>query len=1447
MCIKKLLKSIAFLAIICVFVLSATSCQKEPVSDPWESKPAGTEEDAQDGDNDDAVQEDISKIKYNTLKLDPSTKKFTFNEWTGKLAEDIDGNTVQQTHIVSVNELPFRTSEALIYQSVEDARIGAMDYDYSRSDYYKLLTGEGNKWQLAVYENVKDAQSAGVYGEFFKNDYDMSAAPKYEGDDKVGSYENVYYGGFKEVTLPASWQTQGFDFPIYSNTEFPWNSFKNGKVTLPEAPTETNPVGFYRTTFTVDESWLESGRSVYINFGGVESCYYFWVNGYEVGYSEDSYDASEFDITPYLNTDGSENTLAVMVFRWCDGSYFENQDFMRLAGIFRDVYITSAPSVKIYDYTVTTTLDDSYKNATLDLSVDLLNSSDTKLDTTFSVDVKLFDADGNNIFDSEPLSESFSNGIESGESDTVSLSRELKAPRLWSDEDPYLYTLVVTLYDADGNYYGSMAQPLGIREIKFTATQQSYENPNYDTVLINGKEILLKGVNRHDNSGETGKYISHELYEKDLTIMKELNINAIRTAHYPNDKYLYYLADKYGLFVVAEANVESHFGVNGDQTDMYFNEVITSRIDSMVEREKNRTSAIIWSLGNESAQAPIFPTVIKDLRAKDPTRMIHFESYGSGGGVDMGSNMYPEVSAVYDRGRVGNHIPWLLCEYSHAMGNAVGNLYEYWEPIRKYDNLIGGFIWDFVDQTVYTQIPDGTADALGTGYYHAYGGCWNDYINSGDFCQNGIVAPDRVLQPEAYEVREVYKSVWFSADEGQLADKKVSIYNEFKYTNLDKFDISYELRCDGKAVDSGKLDVSCEPYETVTVSVPYNMPQLSDGSEYALVFSVKLKEDTTWQKAGFEISRGHIDIPADVKDAAIDRDEMSSVSFAQSDNGITVNGDKFTLIFDEKGLLSSYVYNGTELLGGKIAPTYYRAQTSNDGGTSAKNWFNVSLGELMDLSVSSADDGKSVNVSAVYALNNGGANVQAFEYTVYGTGEVTVKSGLYMDGSKGQLLRYGNILTLADGFENIVYYGYGEVESFNDRNTFAIPGVYETTVTDNYFPFPMPQDCGNRTGVRWYALTSDSSNVGIMVASDEIEVSALHYSVDNLMNSRFTYQLNKEAETYLTVSYGSRGVGGAPWGLDALEEYHLPDNGQMVFDYTIVPFEKGADSDELNELSKPWRAEVDTENSSDSIAAIIVDQQIQALMAGKANVSDVAAAYDKLTDAQKALVENVEWLGAAKSAGKDNVAMKLADYRGENMIVLTDGVCVEDDASPNGYALTGYFEIPDEDKTISHALSGMNQFTISMWIKSADFDGNNIYFAKGDTQTAIKTTGSGDLEFFIFRDFWISATSTPTNAGVKVDEWFNLTAVRDAEGVKMYVNGKLVGSANTDISTNENNERICVGYASDTRNSLRGSVAGIQIYSGVLTEEQISKLDVNAPVTDANVLAAYSMADFVIE
>ncbi|MCL2013820.1 MAG: InlB B-repeat-containing protein, partial [Oscillospiraceae bacterium] len=650
--------------------------------------------------------------------LVPGTVYFTGNEWTG-----IRGSGINNNNIFGINREDARTSDTLPYQSTQAAYIGARDYKKEESDYYKLLTGDdpADKWDLTVYKNLALATGAGITNNFFQTDFTGVEQNPYTGKGRVSNFEEADYGcGWRSVTLPASWQTQGFDFPIYSNFDIPWiGQYGNSDAYLPLAPTETNPVGFYRRNFDVDPSWLENGRKVFINFKGVESAMYLYVNGNQVGYTENSFDEHEFDVTPFINSGGKDNLLAVRVHRWSDGSWLENQDFLRLSGIFRDVYLFSTPAVYIRDYYLKTSINTNFNYSDLDINVDIMNNSTSQI-SNFGIDVKLFDSTGNNV-----AGNMYRNDvpeINSGSQNNIELLGRITNPKLWSDESPYLYTMVMTLYDkTTGRHFQSIAQPFGFREIQFTKTivNSNYikQPTSYDVITVNGQPLKFRGVNRHDVDGHKGRYVSRELMEEDLKLMKKNNINALRTAHYPNDDYLYYLADKYGLFVMAEANMESH-SISANDIAGSFTQAYFDRIRANTHARKNRTSVVMWSLGNESGYSDtlankMFERSIQDIiREIDPSRPVHYESIYDRGGVDVASNMYAGVQDVIERADRADNMPYVLCEYNHAMGNAVGNHQEYQDALESRPNIMGGFIWDWVDQGLATPFETATIDEV---------------------------------------------------------------------------------------------------------------------------------------------------------------------------------------------------------------------------------------------------------------------------------------------------------------------------------------------------------------------------------------------------------------------------------------------------------------------------------------------------------------------------------------------------------------------------------------------------------------------------------------------------------------------------------------------------------------------------------------------------------------
>lgn len=605
--------------------------------------------------------------------------KFTHKEWTG---ESADG--VENARVMGVNREESAVS-SIPYQSVETARIGARDYAKEESDYYQLLTGENQPWELVVVQN------------------EDGAWPYFEAGCLDADYEAGAEEGWQEVELPCSWTMQNTgDLSIYSNVTIPFQT-KYDQVKSPLAPKVYNPVGIYRKSFVVEDTMLQDNGRIYLSFQGVESCYYVYVNGKEVGYSEDSFRPHDFDVTDYLNPKGEENQLTVKVHKFCDGTWFEDQDLITDGGIFRDVYLYSTPGVHISDYRVVTDLDENYVNASLNLNVSVKNMTNAQI-SDYGVYVQLFDEKGEVFLNGFELDV---NTVGADSVETIEGTKQVLEPRLWNSDMPNLYTMVLTLYDKNsGAYIESVSQQLGFREIGFTRTSsRNALEDTYQQMTINGEPLLFKGTNRHDTDPLTGKYVSREVYEKDILLMKQNNLNSIRTAHYSNDEYLYYLCDKYGFYLMGETNLEAHDLMHKEEAKLIFADLCMDRTATAYQTLKNVTSIVMWSIGNENFYSSdpnyaggMFTDCIWYFKDRDLTRPVHCESAYSSSGVDLYGEMYPYISSVNSHAKAANRFPYVMCEYVHAMGNSVGNLKEYWDIVRSSTNMLGGFIWDWVDQ-----------------------------------------------------------------------------------------------------------------------------------------------------------------------------------------------------------------------------------------------------------------------------------------------------------------------------------------------------------------------------------------------------------------------------------------------------------------------------------------------------------------------------------------------------------------------------------------------------------------------------------------------------------------------------------------------------------------------------------------------------------------------------
>lgn len=1088
----------------------------------------------------------------------------TGEEWKGT------GNNLD---ITSVNTLP-DSSNLIPYSDVKTAYYGARDYAREKSDRYQLLTGEGQEWDLTVLDSPKEADALGEF-------------------EKAG-YQEKKEDGWKSVTLPASWTSYGFDHSIYTNSVMPFEQ----SMAFPEAPVDKNPVGLYRREFTVDDSLMQDNGKIYITLGGVESAYYLYVNGVEAGYSEDSYDPHTFDITDLLNKKGEKNLLAVRVMKFCDGTWLEDQDMIYDGGIFRDVYLTGTPAVHMQDYTVKTQLYDDYTFANVHVTLDTANDSVAE-SGSMAARVSLYD-------DKEKLVTSVDTEVgkvASGRKESTELDLDVDAPKLWDCDHPNLYTMVISLYDRDsGLHYESISQNIGFRQLEFTSTKVTddgkYNNDTdyYDMVTLNGKRLMIKGVNRHDTDVETGKYVSKKIYETDIRLMKENNINAVRTSHYPNDDYFYYLCDKYGLYVMCESNNESHAIYSNEGQLSRLETAALTRQSASYERFKNTTCNLFWSIGNESSQGwserdgnyanGMFAHLVQFFKDRDSSRMVHYEGMSGGRkgstGIDMVSHMYYDPASIMSYAQDESRMPFILCEYDHAMGNAVGNLKEYWDIIRKYDNMLGGFIWDWVDQSRKVAIDDGDWDYYGQekahtsglydlkGYYLGYGGDWgNSYSGDKNFCQNGLLSADRDPQPEIKEVKYQYQNFWFTSKDDILKDQTIHVKNESISDELSEYETIWQLRENDTVIDQGTVTENVGPQQEKDIIIPFTLPSdKKKGAQYYLNISVKTKDAKGILHKDQEIAYAQIQVAEDAQ-CGYHKWQGDEVNVEKNDSGYEISGKDFHFRFDAAdGTMSDYYYGDKLLIKKGPQPNVFRAKLDND--RTKYSDFMSYLTMDGEPEVSRSEDGCpviTVKWLSSYKIDTktNEPGVVTMKYTIENNGAVTVDVHYDLTKTKAKkVAKLGTIMTLAEGMEQVQWYGNGDSESYNDRQSYTRKGVYDTTVSDMYYPFAMPQDCGNLTGVKWIRISQKDENNSILIcAGTDINASALHFSPKQLQDAAHVNKLSPSKDTYLTIDGLVKGTGNGSCGYETLSDYQVP---QKVFDYryTIIPAGQETDSMETS-------------------------------------------------------------------------------------------------------------------------------------------------------------------------------------------------------------------------------------------------------------------------------------------
>lgn len=1279
--------------------------------------------------------------------------------------------------------------------------------DEEESSYKVSLNGEW-KFKFAQKPADREKEARGAETADYVEDWDVADWDTIKVPSTIQAIKDEE-GNFK------------YEKPIYSNQRYPWMNYES--VVLGEnvvAPTVNNSVGQYKRTFTIPSDW--DGREVFVSFEGVESAFYLYVNGHQVGYAEDSYTTDEFNITDYLQE--GENTIAVEVYRWSTGSYLENQDFIRYSGIFRDVNLYSKNKVEIRDFFVKTDLDEQYEDATLTLDATIRNLGlEEAVGKNYTVTADLYEIDGVTKVWEEPIEMQVEvpDAKETTEEKaddmgvTVSASKEVINPEKWYADTPNLYMLLIQLEDENGQVVETACQRVGFREIE----KVDVNDAGQEQVQINGKKIMFRGTNRHETDVIDGRALSKEDIKEDILMMKQFNVNALRTSHYPVNPYTYALADELGIYICDEANIESHQGATSSDIPSGYpiwNNSVMDRTKNMVERDKNHPSVIIWSLGNEATYKTYtmddnycFYNSTRWILERDPSRIRKYERdnrYTKGDRehsmVDIYSSQYWSVSSVESHvANTGNKAPYIQSEYAHSMGNGLGNFKEYWDIFRSYPNAQGGFIWDWMDQSMLTKVEDvvtyyindpntgnrvkfdgsfqdgrngtkasvgayvatgsgslaansdkgltldvwlkpgeyfsnaqqtfigrsdngynikinsngkleffvdgwtagvleaeipenftdgewhrltgtfdgknyimyydgeqiatgarsssvdicdkssnttdigigtdpvysgrtfngaidraaiikgvlteeqlaATADSLDsvqedvvyaidfeegiaqeevTTYdadnYFGYGGDWGETVTDNDFCANGLVYADRTPSPELYEVKKVHQEVSFY-DDGNAANGEVRMVNEFLNRNLNLYDIGWTLKEDNQVLASGSLteeQKNLEPQQEKTI-VLEGFPSISavEGSDYVLTLSVTLKEDQGWAgnyggHAGDEIAFEEFELSYDAQEAqpVLDASQMGELQVEETEDTMTITGSTaveggqpYEIVFDKTtGYITGYMVNGKVLLEQGPTPNYYRAPISNDPGFTQGMKDAAQNFTINEEGISVTKNPKSISIHVPGTIK-GLDSPNTIDYVIYGNGQIVVSNTFTPAANSAvgnDIARIGMRMTVADGYENLTYYGNGPQENYIDRNTGTKLGVYTSTVSEQFQEkYIKPQENGNRTGVRWTALTDDEGTGILVTAEDEMESSALHYRAEDLASYKHPYQVPKLDATILTVDLMQRGLGNASCGPGPLSQYIIQRGVTYNHTFSISPITEPTESEELTARS----------------------------------------------------------------------------------------------------------------------------------------------------------------------------------------------------------------------------------------------------------------------------------------
>ncbi|AUP78007.1 glycoside hydrolase family 2 TIM barrel-domain containing protein [Flavivirga eckloniae] len=1054
----------------------------------------------------------FKRLLTNDIMFNSSNLRFTFVLSMLVLLSgfNVDGQTVQpelwqNQHVFGINKLPARAT-SYSYKETGSALEGNRE-----ASRLMMLNGA---WKFKFAKQVKDKPN-----DFYKLDFD--------------------YSSWGSIEVPSCWEMKGYGTPIYTNSTYPFSA-------NPPYIDRANPVGSYIKEFEIPSNWNDD--EIVLHFGGVSSAFNCWLNGAFIGYSQDSRLPAEFNITKLLKP--GKNTLAVQVYRWSDGSYLEDQDHWRMSGIHREVMLLAQPKVAINDFFVRTKLDSTYTNAVLQVRPEI--AIDEALDAkAYTITAQLYDHENKPVIKND-LSINVDDIVNEfyPQRDNVYfalLETELKGIKTWNSEHPYLYTLVFNLKDKAGNTVEARSTKVGFRDIRFSSSHE---------LLVNGVPIKIIGVNRHDHSPTGGKTVTRAEMEQDIFLLKQNNFNSIRTSHYPNDPFIYELCDKYGIYVMDEANIESH-GVRGELGNTpSWNASMMDRVIRMVERDKNHPSIISWSFGNESGCGPTFAGMSGYVKDFDPSRFIHYE--GAQGDpnhpeyakiesekyeaymekfysnptdpryVDVLSRMYPYLEQLEGMA-ISPYInrPILMCEYAHSMGNSLGNLKEYWDMIYSYDNLIGGYIWDMIDQGIERTAKNGKK-------YFAYGGDFGDTPNDGNVSINGVFNSDKSLRPQSYECKYVFQPVVISAVD--IKKGTIALENRFNFTDLSSYQFTWELVRNGKKMQQGEFDgPNIKPGKTGEVDLNFKKIKFQKEDDYWVQIKMFSKQKKDWADTGYLIAEEQLMIQE--AQPQLKQIKTKSPELIEDDKLIQIKGAGFSVVFNkELGALSTVAIKGKIAVEKPLLPNLWRVPTDNDGwGWNTPRELEVWKNAKTNMKLESLNAEKQANTIVVKIKREvPDAAIIEETYTVFGNGAIDVDFNIQVNETAPELIRVGMQTAINKNFVDVQYYGKGPHENYIDRNRSAFKGIYSMKTDALTESYVKPQECGNRTGVEWLVLKGDKGSKLKVEAKDKIAFSVWPFSEENLATSDFTWQLEEAKYYTLNIDLIQAGIGGIDsWSIKA--------------------------------------------------------------------------------------------------------------------------------------------------------------------------------------------------------------------------------------------------------------------------------------------------------------------------